>query len=79
MQRPIYRDLTAARRKWLASLPARRAAGHVANDCEILGWTVRLPSGHDVLTPLGRSVLRWGRADISENPMVPVTGFRVAR
>ena len=66
--RAIYRDLTDARRRWLTKLDAmpqkQRMAGHVCRDCEILGWTERLPSGHDVLTPLGMEVLRRGRADV---------------
>lgn len=66
--RAIYRDLTDARRRWLEKVKARpqsqRMAGHVCRDCEILGWTERLPSGHDVLTDLGREVLRRGRADV---------------
>jgi hypothetical protein len=70
--RVLYRDLTDTRRRWLKSLPARRRAGVTASDCERLGWTVRMPSGHDVLTPLGRAVLRYGRADVGEVPVIPV-------
>jgi hypothetical protein len=80
--RIIYRDLTANRRRWLEQLdlwPRKRRAGVVAADCERLGWTHRLPTGHDALTPLGRTVLRWGRADVSENPAVPVVNPGAAR
>jgi hypothetical protein len=65
--RNIYRHLTDARRRWLEHLDkrtaARRRSGIVARDCEILGWTRRLPSGHDELTPLGEAVLDTGRGD----------------